>query len=243
MPRRDPIETKVQDVFNSWEIARSRLSQHELQHLEDIRLKDSTDVDVIIKETAQDKEDKWLKERSTFEFGAYDERLTKIQYLFVKQKFPNESEGRWLLPFALFDSQQDQHLLDTARRALKESLNIFNGYKIVSKVPSAVYTYKYPKSIAKLTNHGGAKVFFLKAHLDSPSPAVLEAVDSSKSSDRLQWLTRDEAVDCIDKKYLSSLSQGLLHERRVDIERVLHKASIYATTKQNSRLNRLQQAN
>lgn len=230
VPRKDSIESKVQQIFYAYENYKSRYSQHEMQHLEDIRLKDSQDTDVVIKETAQDRLDRWIKEKSNFDYGEWDETLTRTHYLFIKTKFGSDIKEQWLLPQAIFDRKLgDQNLLDTARRALKESLNIINGYRIIGKVPSSVYSFKYPKKIAEMTGHDGAKVFFLKAHLDLPSASVLEALDSSKS-DKLKWLNTDEANKLVKKNYMKSLSQGLLHENRVDVDKVLRKATEYAKT-------------
>lgn len=233
IPRMDPLHTKVQEIFSVYEVAKSRYSQHEMDHLNDISAKEKDET--VIKETAQDRLDKWVKEKSTFEFGKYDDRLTYIEYLFLNQKFGTDIKDQWLLPQAMYDSKRDDSLIDTARRALLESFNIFNGFRIVSKIPSAVYSFRYPRKIVESTGYKGAKVFFLKAHLDYPSAKVLDALDSAKNAN-LKWLTRKEAMDNVHKKYMISFSQGLLHEERVDTDRVLERASKYADslkTKQN----------
>lgn len=227
-PRMNPIESKVQEVYNAYEIAKSRLSKHEMEHLEDIKAKDSEDVDLVIKETALDKEDRWTKEKEIFQFGKYDERLTYTQCLFLKQKFGSDIKTQWLLPQATFDATLDQDLLQTARRALKDSLGIINGYRLISKIPSSVYSFRYPKKIVKETEYDGAKVFFLKAHLDSPSSTVLDAIDERKNKDKLRWLTISEAFKEVHKRYMISLNQGFLHEKKVDTNRVLLRASSYA---------------
>lgn len=233
MPQMNPIEAKVQRIFDAYEVSKSRLSAHELQHLQDIKAKEDPENEMIAGETAQDKEDRWIKEKSQFTFGKHDERLTLTHYLFMKQKFGTDIKYQWLLPQAAFDDKQDDNLLDTARRALRESLNIKNGYRIVSKVPSAIYSFRYPKKIVELTGgYYGAKVFFLKAHLDDPSSSVLEALDDVKNSEIIRWQTRSEALNSnlnINKRYMDSFSLGLLHEDQVDLNRVLRNASCYAT--------------
>lgn len=233
-PQMNPIELRVQQVFSAWEVAKSKLSQHEMQHLEDIKNRDNPDSEVITKETAQDRLDAWCKEKSTFEPANYDERFTKTEYLFVKQKFGTDIKDQWLLPQASYDSEKDENLLDTARRALLDSVNIFNGYRIVSKIPSAVYTFRYPKKIVKLTGYHGAKVFFLKAQLDSPSAKVLENVDSAKNNN-LQWQTRDEAFKLANLKYMKSFNEGMLTEERVDTKQVLKSAFGYAESMSRGR--------
>lgn len=227
VPQMDVIETRVQNIYNAYEVAQSKLSQHELQHIEDKRLKESDDPDVIIKETAQDREDRWILEKSKFEFGPYDDRLTKVHYLFLKQKFGSDIKDQLLLPQAEYDAKQDQNLLETARRALLQSFNIYNGFKIVSKIPSSVYSFRYPKKITEMTGFHGAKVFFLKAHLDTPSDSVLAALDAAKNNN-IRWLTKSEAFEVINRRYMTSLEQGLLHENRVDVKRVLERAARYA---------------
>ena len=233
MPPKDSIELEVQNIFDKAEQANSRYSNHEMQNLEDIRLKESQELDVIIKETAQDKEDRWNKERSEFKFGTYDEKLSKIHYLFLKTKFGTDIKDQWLLPQAKFDREiGDKNLLDTARRALKDSLDIVNGFRIVSKVPAASCKFKYPKKVINSTGYEGAIVFFLKAHLDLPSASVLKAVDESneKNQGKLKWLTKKEATKLVDSYYMCKFSNGLLHEDRVDVNEVLRKASAYAKT-------------
>lgn len=226
MPKKNAIEIKVQELFNSYEIANSRFSNHELQLIEDAKPKNEDDhaVQLTLIETAQDREDLWNKERSEFQIGPYDDRLTKIQYIFIKQNFGSDPVPRWLLPQAEYDSKLDNSLLDTGRRALAQCLKINNGFTIVSKIPSSVYSYKYPKKIRERLNYDGAKVFFLKAHLDGASRSVLKAIDSDKNKDtdgcdKFKWLTRNEAFEQENKinlDYMRSLSQGLLHEDRVE---------------------------
>lgn len=229
VPRMNSIESKVQAVYNAYEVAKSKLSNHELQHIEDTRLKESDDPDIVIKETALDKEDQWMKEKEKFQFGEYDDSLTYTKYLFLNQKFGTDIKSQWLLPQAFFDNKLDEDFLHTARRALKESLGITNGYKLVSKIPSSVYSFRYPKKIVQQTNYNGAKVFFLKAQLDNPSSDVTNAIDEAKNQDKLKWLTKDEAFREIHNRYMTSLNEGLLNEKRVDVDKVLSKALTSAT--------------
>lgn len=231
IPRRDIIQLKVQKIFNDYEASKSRFSQHELDHLENIRLQESGDqVDVTLGETAQDREDRWIAEKSNFKFPEHDDKFTKTHYLFMQSKFGSDIKDQWLLPQTTFDRNLgDRNLLDTARRALSDSLNISNGYRIVCKVPSAVSSFEYPKKIQDMTGYHGAKVFFLKAHLDQPSVSVLESLDSSKN-EKLKWMTQDEARLVVSKRYMLPLSAALLHETPVDVDKVLRRASVYAST-------------
>uniref|UniRef100_A0A6G1S3E5 39S ribosomal protein L46, mitochondrial n=1 Tax=Aceria tosichella TaxID=561515 RepID=A0A6G1S3E5_9ACAR len=230
MPKKDPIVTKVQQIFDTLEASKSRYSQHEIQHIEDIKAKENEETDIIIRETAQDREDRWLKEKSDFKFGEYNDRLSKMQYLFVHTKFGTDIKDQWLLPQAEFDRKLgDSNLLDTARRALKDSLSIVNGYRIVSKVPSSVCSFKYPLKVREMIGYDGAKVFYLKAHLDQPDSSVLEATDDANNKS-LKWMTREEALSNVSKTYIRGLSLGLLDECRVDVDEVFRKASKYVTT-------------
>lgn len=230
MPRKDPIEIKVQQIFDALEASNSRYSQHETQHIEDTKAKDTEELDVIIRETAQDREDRWLKEKSEFKFGDYNDRLSKMQYLFVHTKFGTDIKDQWLLPQATFDRKLgDSNLLDTARRALKDSLNIVNGYRITSKIPSSVCSFKYPSKVRKMIGYDGAMIFYMKAHLDQPDSSVLEATDDSNNKS-LKWMTREEALTNVSKTYIRGLSLGSLNEGRVDVDEVFRKASKYVTT-------------
>lgn len=212
IPRKDIIELKVQEIFSAQELAHSRYSRHELE-------------DNVI---AQDREEAWNKQKELFIPAKHDERLSLMQYLFKRQKFGSDIKDQWLLPQAEYDPKQDEHLFDTARRALKESINIDDGYKIVSKIPSSVYVFKYPRKIVDQTGAVGAKVFFMKAHLDLPSEFVLNQTRQEEYKD-LKWLTRKEAMDGaeVHKRYMISLSAGLLHENKVNVNRILLKASAH----------------
>lgn len=230
MPKKDPIELRVQQIFDAVEASKSRYSKHEMQHIEDIRIKESGETDVVVQETAQDREDRWMKEKAEFQFGQYDDRLTKTQYLFIYERFGTDIRDQWLLPQATFDRNLgDLNLLDTARRALKDSLNIVNGYRITSKIPSSVLSIKYPHKVRKLVGYDGAKLFFLKANLDQPDSSVLAAIDPTENA-KLKWMTRDEALSNVSKTYLRGLSLGLLREQRVDVDKVFKKASDYVKT-------------
>lgn len=212
LARPDPIEAKVQEIFNRYEVAKSRLSSHELQHIQDLKIKEDPNSEVIIKETAQDREDRWIREMSEFKFAPHDERLTYTQYLFVKQKFGTDMKDQWLLPQASYDHQQDANLLQTARRALKEMLDLVNGYVVIGKVPSSHYSFRYPRKIAQTTGFVGAKVFFMKANLDNnANKLALKSLDK----DRFRWLTEAEAQETVHKRYMNSFSRGLLSEKRL----------------------------
>lgn len=216
LARPDPIEAKVQSIFSTYEIAKSRYSEHEILGTQDIQ-------------AAKDKEDLWSKEAIGFKAAPYDDRLTYTQYLFVKQKFGTDLKDQWLLPQASYSSGQDADLSDTARRSLRETLNVINGYVFLGRVPSSHYTFRYPRKIAQSTGYIGAKVFFMKANLNKPSQSVLEALDeTSDSNGHLKWLTEQEAHQAVHKKYMASFARGLFSEERVDVDRVLRMASDYS---------------
>lgn len=228
MPKRDPIELKVQQIFNAYEAAKSRYSQHEMQHEEELKLKNNSDSEVIIKETAQDRLDKWMKNKSEFKFADYNDRLSQTHYLFVNTRFGTDIKDQWLLPQATFMRELgDQDLMDTARRALKEQLGIINGFTIVSRIPSSHYKFRYPRKVVDSIGFDGAAVFYLKANLDRPSKAVRDAIDSDKNVN-MKWLTRSEARSVVSKEYMAGFQLGLLHEDRVDIRKVLKQAAVYA---------------
>lgn len=226
IPKRDPIELKVQEMFWQWELSLSRYSQHEMDHIADQKAKE--DPDLIIKQTAQDREDQWTKELEKFKAAPHNDRLSQVQYLFVDHKFGSDIKDQWLLPHAEYDPKQDKTLACTIRRALNTHVNIVNGYRILSPVPSSVYTFKYPKKIAGLTGFDGAKVFFVKAHMDKPSDRVLSATNEEEHKN-VRWLTRKEASQgLVKRRYMESFGRGLLHENRVDTNRVYDIARRYA---------------
>lgn len=226
-PQKDLIETKVQQIFNAYEVAKSRYSKHEMQMIEDKKALESEDSEIVVKETAQDREDRWIKDASSYVPGDYDDSLAKTHLLFMKQRFGSDTRDQWLLPQILYDKKQDENLVDTALRALRESLNIVNGFTIVSRIPISVYSYRFPKPVISITGYDGAKVFFINAHLDQPSPQVWKAIDPT-TNENLKWLTRDEAFTLVSKRYMKSLSSGLILEKRVDVRNVIEKARQYS---------------
>lgn len=228
-PKPDPILSKVQEIFNAHEVALSKFSDHEMQHMAETKPKDDDEeTEVSLNETAQDKLDRWTKEKSQFTFAEYDHRLAQTQYLFTKQKFSKSDDiERWLMPQIEYNSQLDSTLLDTARRAIKEQLGVETGYKVISKIPSSCYSFNYPKKLVDEIGYRGAKVFFIKALLDKPNASVLKAIDDSKN-DNLKWSTIEEASIFVKSKYLKGLQKGLLSEKSVDINLVLKKAAGYA---------------
>lgn len=230
IPKRDAIEVKVQRVFDAYESSQSSYSDHEMQHLEDKQTAEDSSSTRIIKETAQDKLDRWRKEKSQFRYAEHVERMSKFRYLFIKSKFGSDIKDQWLLPQAFFDRELDDHdLMDTARRALREKLNIINGYTIISRIPSSHYKFFYPKKVRDEVGADGAIVFFLKANLDRPSDHVRQMVFPDKS-DKLAWMTKDEATKVVHKDYIHRLALGLLHEDRVNIDYVINKANRYVET-------------
>lgn len=214
--RPDPVEARVQSIFTSYEIAKSRLSEHELLSLNDFQ-------------AAKDKEDLWAKSALNLKIAPHNERLTYTQYLFVKQKFGDDLKDQWLLPQASYSSEQDADLAETARRCLRETLNISSGYVMLGKIPSSHYSFRYPRKIAQSTGYKGAKVFFMKANLDKPGQDMLQILDESGGVDgRIKWLTEKEAHDAVHKKYMSSFARGLFSEERVDADRVLRKVAYFS---------------
>lgn len=223
VPKMDPIQAKVHDIFWRYEVAKGKLSDHELQHIEDTKLIESNEESVTIRETAQDRDDKWTKEKSEFKFAEYNDRLSYTKYMFRKQKFgPTDDTERWLLPQTSYDDKIDSNLLETARRALKEQLNVVNGYRVISKIPSSCYHFNYPKKLVSTIGYQGAKVFFIKAVMDAnPSSSVLKALEDG---DKVKWATLEEAQEFVGKDYLQGMRKGLLSERRVDVDKILSRA-------------------
>jgi len=203
-----------------------------VDHENELKLK--SEAGSLVKETAQDRLDKWMKIKSEFKFAEHNDRLSKSRYLFINTRFNTDIKDQWLLPQEIFDrAEGDRDLVDTARRALKKNLSIINGFTIISKIPSSCYSFKYPKKLVDSIGYDGAQVFFLKANLDRPDQSVQDAIDDTKHSN-LKWLCRDEAYDIVHKVYMRKFDQGLLHEDKVRIERIISRAKDYASKRKTS---------
>lgn len=47
MPKPDPVEQRVQEIMNRWEVSKSKLSSFELEHLENLKLKESNEIETF----------------------------------------------------------------------------------------------------------------------------------------------------------------------------------------------------
>lgn len=241
LPEINIIEKKVQSLFENYENAHSNLSDHEIRHQRDKELAQrmaseenpsSEDIEAAARQTAQDFEDASKLERSQFEFGPYktkDENnrksfnrcLDKDLILVLNQKFGSDTKNQWLLPQA--QNRDDELLIDTARRALTESIGLdaMLQCRFLGTVPASVYAFNYPKKIASQINVKGAKVFFLKAFTDQEK--VVGQLD-------YEWLSREECSKKVHSSYWSRVQQCLLCEQRVDPSEVL-KTIVRARTR------------
>jgi len=122
---------------------------------------------------------------------------------------------RWILPQALHKSGETMR--QTAERALVDLGGNDLKVNYLGNVPSAVYSYVYPKPVSKETNKKGAKIFFFKAYHISGDFCM-----NNKFCTDYEWLNRKELALILPKKYWYSLNRSLLVEE-LDISDIMNR--------------------
>ncbi|RZC36700.1 39S ribosomal protein L46, mitochondrial, partial [Asbolus verrucosus] len=210
------LESDYKNLLAEVEFERSLKSDHEVRHEKEIKqmeqLKKGGDVDVHLKQTAQESVDAWTEEASQFKFSSkiteadkqndvksLNRKLDKHLVLVVKQKVGKDS--LYLLPQDL--RQDGETLRQTAERVLKDACGSDVKAMIYGNAPFGFYKYKYPKHVRNENNSIGAKVFiyfarYQKGHLQSQND--------------YKWLDRAELEDILPPEYNKSVSQMLIDE-------------------------------
>ncbi|XP_044258159.1 39S ribosomal protein L46, mitochondrial [Tribolium madens] len=209
------IEEDYKHLQSQIEFERSLKSDHEVRHEKEQKqleqLKKGADIEVHLKDTAQDLVDASTEEFSKFKFASrvteadkkndlksLNRKLDKHLVLVTKQKIGKDNF--YLLPQAL--RQDGETLRQTAERIVKDTCGGNLKAMIYGNAPSAFYKYKYP-SIAR-KDAVGAKVFIYFARYEK-GQLENEKVD-------YKWLDREELAKSLPNDYVKSVSQMLIDE-------------------------------
>ncbi|XP_072395546.1 large ribosomal subunit protein mL46 [Diabrotica undecimpunctata] len=219
-PPLNDLQKDYKQLMSDIEYERSLKSNFELRHETDLKnleiLKkggEIEDVDVNLKQTAQDLKDMWTAEASQFKFAdtvtdadkkndqkSLNRRLDKHLIYVLNQKVGDKKF--YLLPQGI--RQDGETLRQSAERILKESIGPDVKAQIYSNAPCGFYKYKYPANIRNDKNIVGAKVFiYFARYLKGQPPA--------KGLD-FKWLDRNELRKTLPPQYNDSVKQFLIDE-------------------------------
>lgn len=212
------LETDTSAMFTQIEMESSKLSDHELRHLDDLKHKqkqeeyEETDADVVL-QTAVEAEDLWEEElnafkpasRTTAADAANDVRslarkLDRKLILLVKQKLG--AGEYWSMPMGV--RAEGETMRNAAERILESTCGSELKAIFIGNAPCGFYRYKYPAPVRHRTGCVGAKVFFFKAQLRSGS-----VTESSVIADHA-WLSSDELSKYTPSRYFKCIKQFLL---------------------------------
>ncbi|KAJ8917129.1 hypothetical protein NQ315_012619 [Exocentrus adspersus] len=216
------LEKEYKQYLQEVEYERSLKSDHEMKLeaekkvLESLKAGETIeDLDVNLKQTAQDFADACVEELAQFkpadrlteadrrnDLKSLQRKLDKHLVLVVQQRIGKEKH--FLLPQGL--RQDGESLRQTAERVLKENCGSDIQARIYGNAPCGFYKYKYPKDVRGGGSGGavGAKVFFYFArYLNGRLP--------EKDVD-YKWLDRKELYKTLPAPYNRSVSEFLFDE-------------------------------
>lgn len=216
----NPLEKKFSQLLQTMEHEKSHLSDHELRHLEDLKIAekrkqenvDDSEIDVNLL-TAVEAQDFWEDEREAFQpasrlteadtkndLRSIERRLDRKLLLVVKQKLGNSNP--WMMP--MVPRMEGESMRQAAERALATICGNELNAVFMGNAPCGFYKYRFPKLKPASDDFVGAKVFFFKAQLQE---GLL--VKSTNISD-FCWLTKEELVDHLVPKYNAAVQDFLL---------------------------------
>ncbi|GJQ69203.1 putative ribosomal protein L46 [Trypoxylus dichotomus] len=216
-----PALTDLQKAYQKYlediEHEKSYKSDFEIRMEKDLKqaelLKQGTDVDVVVKQTAQDFLDTSTEELNKFKFAdritkadkendqkSLNRKLDKHLVLVVKQKLGDEDY--YILPQAA--RNEGETLRQTADRLVMEICGSDLKAQIYGNAPTGFYKYKYPRNIQERGGSVGAKVFIYFARYRQG--------DLIKKGLDFKWLDRMELQRELHHSYHNSVSQFLIDE-------------------------------
>jgi large subunit ribosomal protein L46 len=211
------LELDYKNLLSQVEFERSLKSDHEMRIEKELKqleqLKKGDDVEVHLKDTAQDFADASAEELSKFKSAdrtteadkknddkALDRKLDKHLVLVMKQKIGQKD--LYLLPQAM--RNDGETLRQAAERILKSTCGNELKATVYGNAPSGFYKYKYPSSVREKNQTVGAKVFIYFARYEKGQL-------QTKSPD-YKWLDRTELNKILPEEYANSLSEMLVDE-------------------------------
>jgi len=198
------IESEFSNLLATLELENSVLSDHELRHLEDLKIAEKKKQDVIdeadtdaTKMTAIEIEDAWEEELKSFtkasrrteadarsDVLSLERALDRRLVLVVRQKLGDKDH--WLLPMDRWNDGESMR--QTAERVLASLCGTELQAIFLGNAPCGFYKYRYPSAVQSSAGVAGAKVFFFKAQYCSGQVVL----PSNKTIQDYMWLSRDE---------------------------------------------------
>lgn len=219
------LEKRYSNLINELNIRKSLLSDHELRHLKDLEIAEKRKAsneqqenrEVVI-ETAQDYEDKCLKQLQSFTFADRKSSSKKTQETAHQQPsgviknidrildkkllliLYNEKEKEWQFPKVEWAPNMDNSLRQTAERSVHNLNEKSVGLTVdfLGNAPAGVFKAKVKEGIAE-------KHYIFKAQYKSGGELLaLAKYDYA-------WIRKEELPDFIkDEKYLACLNDIIL---------------------------------
>ncbi len=222
LPTLTPPLTQLQKdtlkVLGQIEVENSKLSDHEVRHLEDEKAaaKKKTEeksinvVDTL--RTAVDDEEIWAKDAESFkpasttteadkskDLRSSDRELSRPLHLMVKRILGKDQF--WDLPTV--SHAEGESLRDTAERAISEHCGDNLKVRVLGNAPFTYYKVKFSKKVQEETESRGEKVFVFKAVFDSGKVDLNKELNSD-----YQWALREdleEKLTPVTKKTLTPI--------------------------------------
>ncbi|XP_022910308.1 large ribosomal subunit protein mL46 [Onthophagus taurus] len=221
-PTLAPPSTGLQENFKKYldkvELERSHKSNHEIRHEQDLiqaeqLKKGDGDVDMALKQTAQDFFDASREELKRFKVAekitecdkknnvkSLNRKLDKHLVFVMKQKIGNKDH--YLLPQGL--RKDGENMRQAADRVIKETFGGDFKVQIHGNAPCGVYKYKYPGNLKEKQSCVGAKIFFYFGRYTNGN--------INKQISDYKWLDRNELKNELHNGYYERLSQFLIDE-------------------------------
>ncbi|XP_043274963.1 39S ribosomal protein L46, mitochondrial isoform X2 [Venturia canescens] len=212
------LESKFHKILREIEFENSMKCDHELRleaerkqvELQKKGLLD-VDLDVAIKQSAQDIEDSGEAELAAFKFAprvteadekniktSLDRKLDSCLVLLVQQKLGDELF--WLPPQAC--RVEGESMRQTADRVMKEFCGDGLQARIYGNAPIGFYKYAYPKPMRESGRYGAKVFYYLGRYLNGSIPETVKH----------QWLDRKELEETMPEPVHKSVSMFLIKE-------------------------------
>ncbi|XP_074646281.1 large ribosomal subunit protein mL46-like [Tubulanus polymorphus] len=213
------LETKCAELMSQLELENSVLSNHEIQHKEDLKIAEKKklgdeDFGEVIIQTRLDLEDIWEHELQKFspaprttesdktnDLKSTDRKLDRKLVLLVKQKLG--ANYHWIFPQKDLTDDEDS-MREVADNALIQNCGEQMKTQIFGNAPCGFHKYKY--GAGKLVDDTiGSKVFFFKAQLRDGNVTINDGTIAD-----YVWIPKEELEDYLLPSYLKSVNKFLL---------------------------------
>ncbi|KAI1500504.1 39S mitochondrial ribosomal protein L46-domain-containing protein [Biscogniauxia marginata] len=192
---------KGRNAWNDELLVGSTLSDEE--RIREILLKDAENRVTEDGEKAQPDEvvpverpmDRITEADKTNDVRRLDRKLDRSLYLVVRG-----SDGNWHFPTA--DVPTDEHLHETAARALKSAAGVNMNTWIVGRVPVAHLVTQPEFNEDTSLKQRGEKIFFLKGRIMA---GQADLKDNKLGLEDFNWLTKEELEQKLDEKYFHAV--------------------------------------